>query len=100
MSFAARAETKPEPAGSESPGSIVALLQDRTFRGFLSIVRQYKGLYVISLTAQFVGIGLSLLFADTSRRLFDAAPNVPPALLNRLIWTFALIAVVRLGATF
>ncbi|MBC8137743.1 MAG: ABC transporter ATP-binding protein [Fibrella sp.] len=100
MSFAARTETKPEPAASESPGSILGLLKDRTFLGFLAIVRQYKGLYAISLFAQFVGIGLGLLFADTSRRLFDAAPKVPPALLTQLLWIFAGIVVARLGVTF
>ena len=100
MSFAARTEAKAEPAEPESHGSIFGLFKDRTFLGFLSIVRQYKGLYAASLLAQFVGIGLGLLFTDTSRKLFDAAPHVPHTLLTRLIITFAAIAGIRLGISF
>ena len=81
MAFAAPTKTKSTPSNNNTPSSIVGLLKNRTFLGFFSIVRQYKVLYVISLTAQFVGIGLSLLFADTSRRLFDAAPHVPSELI-------------------
>ncbi len=100
MSFAARAEEKPDLAPKGSPRGIADLFRDPTFLGFLAIVRQYKGLYAISLAAQFVEIGLSLWFADTTRRLFDAAPRVPPVLLSQILITLSVIALSRLAATF
>lgn len=80
--------------------SVLSLLRDRTFRNFLLIARQYKWLYVGTIGAQFALTGLSLVFAEASRRLFNAAPHVPADLLTRVLWVFALVSLLRLVITF
>jgi ABC-type multidrug transport system fused ATPase/permease subunit len=86
--------------GPKKRESVLALLRDPTFRSFFPIVGRYKGLYAVSILATLAGTGISLASAEASRRLFNAAPNIPPGLLTALLWAFAGIAAVRLSLTF
>ena len=55
---------------------------------------------MLVISAQLGQTGLALIAADTSRKLFDAAPKIPPSLLGTVIFTFAAVAAARMGCTY
>jgi ABC-type multidrug transport system fused ATPase/permease subunit len=93
-----------EKAGADSAAakreSVIGLLRDPTFRSFFAMVGRHRWLYALTIGTQLAGTGLSLAFAEASRRLFNAAPHIPPTLLSTLLWAFALISLLRLGVSF
>ncbi|MDQ0112339.1 ABC transporter ATP-binding protein [Paenibacillus harenae] len=80
--------------------SVWSLLKDSTFRSLLSIVTKYKWYYVFAVGSQLLLTAVALLFADTSRRLFDQAPNIARDSLVGLLVTFSIIAMLQLLFTF
>lgn len=86
---------------SEAPRkSVFSLLKDRTFHDLLSIIKKYKWYYVSAVGSQLLLTAAALLFADTSRRLFNMAPNVPRGSLANILLVFACIAIFQLIFTF
>ncbi|WP_337099997.1 ABC transporter ATP-binding protein [Paenibacillus sp. YIM B09110] len=80
--------------------SVWSLLKDRTFRSLLSIVKTYKWYYVFAVSSQLLLTAAALLFADTSRKLFDQAPDIARDSLIGLLATFSIIALLQLLLTF
>lgn len=80
--------------------TVSELLRDKAFRNFLGVVRKYKGLYMSAVASQIVLTIISLLFAETSRRLFNLAPHVPRHALLLILSAFVILTVARLGFTF
>ena len=80
--------------------SVLALLQDKTFRNFLRLVRRFRWMYVGAVAAQVALTGLSLLFAETSRRLFNWVPHIPDSVLMFTLGAFAALTILRLCLTF
>jgi len=76
--------------------TILGLFRDPTFRSFSGIVREHKRVYVGTIAVQLVSTLLALVFAETGRRLFDLAPNVPRGSLTVILIVFAVTAVLRM----
>jgi ABC-type multidrug transport system fused ATPase/permease subunit len=80
--------------------SVFSLLKDRTFLNMMSIIKDYKWYYVGAVGLQLLLTAMALLFADTSRRLFNMAPNVPNHALVQILIAFSCIAFAQLVFTF
>lgn len=91
---------KKKQTDSPKRQSVLSLLKDSTFRSLLSVVSKYKWYYVFAVSSQLLLTGASLLFADTSRRLFNLAPDIARDSLIGILITFSGIAVFQLLFTF
>jgi ABC-type multidrug transport system fused ATPase/permease subunit len=80
--------------------SVFSLLKDRTFFSLLSIIKKYKWYYVGAVGSQLLLTAAALLFADTSRWLFNIAPNVPRDSLANILIVFSCVAGFQLVFTF
>ena len=84
----------------ETKRSLLDLLRDPTFRRFLGTAKSYRWMYVVSIAMGLASTGQSIFVADTFKRLLNAAPNIPNALLRELMATLALLAVARVAITY
>ncbi|NIK79093.1 ABC-type multidrug transport system fused ATPase/permease subunit [Paenibacillus castaneae] len=89
-----------EISSSNTRKSIFSLFKDPTFLSLLSIVKKYKWYYVFAVGSQLLLTALALLFADTSRWLFNLAPHVPRSSLAHILLLFSCIAIFQLIFTF
>lgn len=80
--------------------TVFGLFRDPVFLHFVGSVRKYRWLYVGAIATQ-VGLTLvSLLFAETGRRLFDLAPNIPAKALTVLLSVFVGLTVCTMALRF
>ncbi|ULL19183.1 ABC transporter ATP-binding protein [Paenibacillus sp. H1-7] len=84
----------------QSKQSILGLLRDPVFLIFLKSVKKYRWIYVGAIATQVTMTVISLLFAETGRRLFDYAPNVPAQALILLLSSFVGLTAARIGLQF
>ncbi|MFC5467388.1 ABC transporter ATP-binding protein [Cohnella suwonensis] len=80
--------------------SVWELLKDPVFLQFLAIIKTYKWYYAGVIGAQIALTGVALLFAETSRRLFDQVPNIPDRNLLIILSAFSVTTVLQLAFTF
>ncbi|WP_199616382.1 ABC transporter transmembrane domain-containing protein [Paenibacillus alkalitolerans] len=80
--------------------TLSGLLRDQTFRKLFQIIRKYKWIYVWLIGSQVALTGITLVFAETNRRLFDLAPNIPMKVLTVLLGVYVTLVVVRTAITF
>lgn len=73
---------------SSKQRSVIQLVRRRGFKQFLHLVSRFKGLYITVILLQLGVTAASLLFAETNRRLFDLAPNIPKESLWNLLIAF------------
>lgn len=78
----------------------MSIFKDKAFIYFKQIVLQYKWMYAIAIAAQIILLGADLLFADTSRLLFNHLPHIAQNLLIRILITFAVISLIQMLFSF
>jgi ABC-type multidrug transport system fused ATPase/permease subunit len=81
-------------------GTVLQLLKDRTFRRHLGFVRRFWWMYAAVIFAQVGQTGASLLAAEVSRRLFDAAPRIPESLFQLVLMGLAAAALLKMACTY
>lgn len=84
----------------ESKQTIIGLFRDPVFRNFIASVKKYRHLYIGAILTQVAMTVVSLLFAETGRRLFDYAPSVPTQALIVLLSSFVGLTLARIALRF
>ena len=79
----------------EKKRTVLSLLRDKSFRKLLRIVGKYRWMYVGAISAQIAVTGVSLIFAQANRRLFDLAPHIPKQALTTIILMLATATILR-----
>lgn len=75
-------------------------MKDPVFLYFLKSVKRYRLLYIGTIGMQVALTIVSLMFAETGRRLFDLAPRVPTQILIAILSVFAVLTVSRIAIRF
>ncbi|QYR19671.1 ABC transporter ATP-binding protein/permease [Paenibacillus sp. sptzw28] len=78
--------------------SILQLIRRKGFKQFLTLCITYKYLYITVILLQLGVTAASLLFAETNRRLFDLAPDIPGKELSKLLTAFFVF--IAMGLVF
>jgi ABC-type multidrug transport system fused ATPase/permease subunit len=84
----------------EKQRTVLSLLRDKSFRKLLASVGKYRWLYVAAIVSQIAGTGVSLVFAQAGRRLFDLAPHIPDRALAQIIAAVIGATILREAFTF
>jgi ABC-type multidrug transport system fused ATPase/permease subunit len=80
--------------------SVFGLMKDPVFLHFLKSVKKYRLLYIGTIGTQLALTIVSLLFAETGRRLFDLAPHMSTQILIALLSVFVGLTVSRIALRF
>ncbi|MGM1049395.1 MAG: ABC transporter ATP-binding protein [Bacillota bacterium] len=71
------------------------LLTDTSFRKLLTIVKEFKWLFVVVVLTQWLSAHLALWFADVTRQFFSAAPSFEGNILNSILLILLVVIVLR-----
>ncbi|MFZ4509116.1 MAG: ABC transporter ATP-binding protein [Fimbriimonas sp.] len=80
--------------------TVIGFLRDPAFRRHLQIVVRYKWLYAAAIGSQVALTAVALLTAETSRRLFDVAPNISQSFLVQILTAYVAFTVVRMAVSY
>lgn len=79
---------------------IRALLNNGSFRLFASIAYRYKKYYILAICFEFLGVGVFLALAETSKRIFDNLPTLLYGSAVILLAVLLLLVVLELLFTY
>lgn len=80
--------------------SLREFMRLKSFKSMLKIILKHKWLFIGTIISDLILVILSLLFAETTRRLFNMAPNIPSNKLINILYIFVGLAIATICLTY